>query len=64
MLTFLAVLAGIFHGNADTADLMFCVAWLALWIIGAISIVQKSLLPGLGYIALGFIPLGYLFLTP
>jgi hypothetical protein len=54
----------VFKANADTADLLFVVAWLALWLIGVIMIMGKSVLPGLACCALGFVPFAALFLTP
>ena len=58
------VLAGIFNTNTDTADLCFMVAWIALWVVGIVSLVNRNVWNGVTWIAVGFIPLGYLFLTP
>lgn len=61
------LLAGILDANADNADLCFLVAWIALWVVGIVTLIQsrgQSWLQGVAWIAIGFIPLGYMWLTP
>lgn len=59
-----SLIAGVFSADPATADIFLVVAWLMLWIVGAIAIFQKALTLGLGLVAIGFIPLASLFLTP
>ena len=55
----------IFTANNDTADLWFVVAWIALWVVGIVSLVKRGpWMQAVAWIALGFIPFGLLFITP
>lgn len=62
-MTTLAFLADSLSTSSDKANLCFIIAFLALLVVGIISLVQHSILPGIAWIATGVIALGFFFLT-
>lgn len=60
----------LFDGDPGNADACFTIAWLGLWIVGLLYFLLVKprgvglILFGVALILVGFIPLGFAFLTP
>lgn len=55
---------GVFGVDYTTADILFLFAAIILVIVGILAIVQKSVVSGIAWIALGLVPFGLMLITP